>query len=363
MANINRKGRTFTPGKSLSIDFRQLVLDEMLLLGAPEGVAKFKGLYTKAKMVSDKLKISKTVVVKLWQQMCEDGTVDPEFTNKRKSGRTSKLSDDDLAYIEQLKVENPSITYAEITRKLEEMGSIPDGIARSSLSYAVRNKLSVPFTWKRSTTANSRRFTNENIIYTQNYIDVILTLNPHTVKFMDESGFQFPETCNPKYGHSAKGTRCVQICRYAPRPNVTLNLLLGTSGVLYANTVNGASTGMDYMNFFTEAMSATKPDGDPVLMAGDTIVIDNCPTHHCDHANALYDWLAEHGVDVLFTPKYSPEMNPCEFAFNKMKTLVKRPYFRDLLYRNIAYGIYEVLEHISANDAYGFYNKAGCLLE
>ena len=356
MNSINSKGRIFSNGKATSEDLRQLVCDEMIAIGAPKDKATFPGLYTLALQVADKFRMSKTSVVKYWQTFCEDGDLKPR-KSIHKQGRPSKLTDDDLAYIEYLKLERPSITSWEIRKKLVERGSLPDGIALKNINIAVRTKLSIPFSRKRVVHANARRFTDANLQYTQAYINDLQTKNVHQLKFFDESGFQLPDTCNPQYGHAPKGSRCVEINRYAHRPNVTLNLLLGTSGVLYANTVQGASTGLDYLNFFTEAMDASQPNGEPVLSAGDSIVVDNCPTHHCDLADALHNWLDERGVNVIFTPRYSPDFNPCEFCFDKLKLLAKQDYYRDILAENMAAGIYELLDSVTENDATGFYRK------
>ncbi len=50
---------------------------------------------------------------------------------------------------------------------------------------------------------------------------------------------------------------------------------------MYANTVNGASDTIEFLNFFAEASRSFQQNENPVLiMAGDIIVLDNSPTHH-----------------------------------------------------------------------------------
>jgi transposase len=49
------------------------------------------------------------------------------------------------------------------------------------------------------------------------------------------------------------------------------------------------------------------------------LVVDNCPTHHGRFGPVLRDYLAQQGIEVLYTPTYSPEFNPAEYAFKKNK--------------------------------------------
>ncbi len=353
---MNAKGRSYVSGKGMSRELRELICEEMKRQGAPEDAAKFPGLYTTAQKVSDIFHVSRTSVVKYWQQLC----IDKHLDVKPRSGRPAKLSDDDLAYIEMLKSQRPSITSQEIKHKLEESGSVPHGITEKCINDAVRKRLSTPFTRKKITPVNFRRFTQDNVRYTQSYIDVLYNMDPYRLKFFDETGFQFPDTTTPRYGHAPKGVRCIDINRYAPRPNVTLGLLIGTSGVLHADIVNGAMDGYQYSMFFHDALEATE-DGYPVLSGGDTIVVDNCPTHHGQYAQYLYDWLGEQGIGIIFTPKYSPEFNPCENCFGKMKGLSRTQYYRNLLGENLKYGIHKLVDEISSSDVISYYRNTGYL--
>ena len=90
-------------------------------------------------------------------------------------------------------------------------------------------------------------------------------------------------------------------------------------------------------------------------MNGDVVVVDNCPTHHGRFGQELKEYLALRGIEVLYTPKYSPEMNPAEFAFNKLRTLVKQKMFRDMYDINAGYTIYELLKELSVSDCMGFF--------
>ena len=56
----------------------------------------------------------------------------------------------------------------------------------------------------------------------------------------------------------------------------------------------------------------------PVLSKGDVIILDKLSSHKSQHAA---DVLQDRGAWFLFLPPYSPDLNPIEMAFSKLKTL------------------------------------------
>lgn len=59
----------------------------------------------------------------------------------------------------------------------------------------------------------------------------------------------------------------------------------------------------------------------PTLEAGDVVILDNLPSHKSDKAKAI---LKERGAWFLFLPPYSPDLNPIEMAFSKLKAHLRR---------------------------------------
>ena len=145
--------------------------------------------------------------------------------------------------------------------------------------------------------------------------------------------------------------------RNTQMPNVTLNLLCGLNGVMYANTLNGASNTLEFLNFFHEASEFTQPNGNTILEYGDIIVVDNVALHLFDGGQALAEWLDGFGVNLVYLPVYSPELSPVELVFNKMKTMLHRYEYCDLPRFNIDVAIYRALQEISVSDLRGFYGQ------
>ena len=82
--------------------------------------------------------------------------------------------------------------------------------------------------------------------------------------------------------------------------------------------------------------------------------MDNCATHHFDGEINLVSFFDELGIELVYTPAYSPDFNTVECIFFKMLTEM---HYRleDLVESNLKLGAYEALESINANDMQGFY--------
>ena len=50
--------------------------------------------------------------------------------------------------------------------------------------------------------------------------------------------------------------------------------------------------------------------------------MDNLNVHHYDGGEILEDWLNEMGIELLYTPVYSPDLNPIESCFGKVKVVL-----------------------------------------
>ncbi|XP_006815113.1 uncharacterized protein LOC102801000 [Saccoglossus kowalevskii] len=217
------------------------------------------------------------------------------------------------------------------------------------------------WTYKRTTKSAEQRFTLRNLRYTQAYLDTMHNIDPWRLKFMDESGFRVTTTANPNYGHALVGQRCVQFARYDPNPNITLNLLIGLQGVAHIEVLDGASNSMHFADFIWQCVETVDEYGVPALQPGDFLVLDNAPIHHSEIAQTLNMWLNTQGIEVIFTPTYSPEFNQAEFCFGKVKKTLERPPLSILAYHNLGVAIYSAVEDVSGADVRGFFEATGYL--
>lgn len=92
----------------------------------------------------------------------------------------------------------------------------------------------------------------------------------------------------------------------------------------------------------------------PNLKPGDIVVMDNLRAHKSPRVLRL---IRDAGCEVLFTPPYSPEFNPIEEAWAKLKDIVRRANTRtrDAFDRALA----RAIEHIRHSDILGWMSHAG----
>ena len=92
----------------------------------------------------------------------------------------------------------------------------------------------------------------------------------------------------------------------------------------------------------------------PTLRAGDIVVCDNLAAHRDAEAQRLIE---ARGAQLLFLPAYSPDLNPIEMMWSKVKT-----YLRQAKARNdpdLLAAIAAALRRVSPADAQGFFRHCG----
>lgn len=124
---------------------------------------------------------------------------------------------------------------------------------------------------------------------------------------------------------------------------------------MYANTLEGGANTVDFLNLWGEAIDQTVPSGAPVLENGDVFVYDNTQTHRHDGGAVLAAWFMDMGMASVYTPVRSPEFNAAELVFNKLKTVLKREEYSNLLKVNVPAAIFAAISCITEDDMVGFY--------
>ena len=92
----------------------------------------------------------------------------------------------------------------------------------------------------------------------------------------------------------------------------------------------------------------------PTLMPGDVVICDNLSSHKSEKAAAL---LRERGAWFLFLPPYSPDLNPIEMAFSKLKANLRRIGARtiDDLWKAVG----SICDLYSPEECQNYFNAAG----
>ena len=127
------------------------------------------------------------------------------------------------------------------------------------------------------------------------------------------------------------------------------------------NTGDGASSTLEFLRFFEEAYNSTNPNtGRPCLDVGDVIVTDNCPFHDRRGGQVLIDFLDDLNIELVYMPSYSPDFNPAEYVFGKIKTLLKYS-LQDLTNANLIDALYTAISLVTPGDMQEFFRITGYL--
>lgn len=129
--------------------------------------------------------------------------------------------------------------------------------------------------------------------------------------------------------------------------NTTLMAAMTLGGVQTAAVIEGAMDRPVFEGFVEQFLV-------PTLRPGQVVVWDNLSVHKSARARQLIE---SAGCQVVFLPPYSPDFNPIELAFSKLKTTVRRANQRTVpgLWEAIGTG----LNQITAHDARGWFHHCG----
>jgi len=149
------------------------------------------------------------------------------------------------------------------------------------------------------------------------------------------------------YAWSRRGERAP--CK-APRnwgKNVTLLSSITLSGMGPSIAVEGATTGAVFEAYVKEALV-------PSLRPGQVVIMDNLSAHKGERIRKLIEGRE---CELLYLPHYSPDLNPIEQAFSKLKGLLRGAGVRTREALIEAMGT--ALPEINARDASGFFRHCG----
>jgi transposase len=163
--------------------------------------------------------------------------------------------------------------------------------------------------------------------------------------FVDEMGVNI--SLSPLYAWSRRGERAFGS---APRnwgKNVTLLASITHRGVGPCLAVEGPTT-REVFEAYLERVLA------PTLEPGRVVVMDNLSAHKGGRVREIVE---RAGCELIYLPPYSPDLNPIERAFSKVKGLLRRAEActREALIEAMGWA----LEAVSARDARGFFGHCG----
>ena len=174
---------------------------------------------------------------------------------------------------------------------------------------------------------------------------VWLGLRAEDLVFLDESGSN--KAMAPRYGYAPKGERSQgKVPRNRGR-NTSILAAMGPAGLLATMTVEGSTNKEVFWTYLEQVLC-------PALRPGQTVVLDNLAVHKNE---AVHEKIEAAGCRLLFLPAYSPDFNPIEHAFAKLKQFLRKA--KAHTQETLETAITAALATITAQDALGWFKHCG----
>lgn len=138
------------------------------------------------------------------------------------------------------------------------------------------------------------------------------TLDPGRLVFIDETGAATNMT--RRRGRAARGLRLLAPVPHGHWKLTTLVAGLRSAGITAPCLFDGALNG-ERLRAYVEQMLA------PTLSPGDIVILDNLSSHKIA---GIREAIEAVGAQILYLPPYSPDLNPIEQAFAKLKAILRR---------------------------------------
>lgn len=176
-----------------------------------------------------------------------------------------------------------------------------------------------------------------------------LGLDPAKLVFVDETWAKTNMTRTR--GRAPIGERLVAAVPHGHWATTTLVAALGHAGMRCAMTLDGPVNRAAFEAFVERVLA-------PALSPGDVVVMDNLSSHK---GPRVRDLIASAGATLLYLPPYSPDLNPIEMAFSKLKQLMRSAAHRtaDALWADVQ----RMLDRITAGDAANYIRHCGYTLQ
>lgn len=129
--------------------------------------------------------------------------------------------------------------------------------------------------------------------------------------------------------------------------NVTVTAALTLDGIVAPMMLYGAINALAFEGYIEHFLA-------PELRPGDVVVLDRLNAHKTDRVRDLVE---AQGAELVYLPAYSPDFNPIEHAWSKLKALLRKAGARTL--RKLHRALRAALLAITPQDAHGYFSHCG----
>lgn len=170
-------------------------------------------------------------------------------------------------------------------------------------------------------------------------------LDPQRLVFIDETG------ANTKlgrlWGRALRGQRVVERVPHGHWKTTTFVGALRAEGFIAPTVIDGPMNGAAFQGYVEQQLS-------PALRAGDVVIMDNLAAHK---VKGVREAIEAVGAQLVYLPPYSPDLNPIELAFAKLKTLLRAAAERTV--DALEHTIGQLLERFSPQECRRYFRHCG----
>jgi transposase len=163
--------------------------------------------------------------------------------------------------------------------------------------------------------------------------------------FLDESGVKTNMT--RLYGRSFQGERCYDSAPNGHWATVTILSSIRLDGKTESVVFDGAVDRKMFDEYVKSILA-------PALRPGDIVIMDNLSVHQSQNADEA---IKKKQAEIMFLPAYSPDLNPIEKMWSKIKQILRGIKARN--HEALFSGVGKALSLVSANDAQGWFKSCG----
>ncbi len=170
-------------------------------------------------------------------------------------------------------------------------------------------------------------------------------LDPERLVFLDETGASTKMA--RRHGRAPRGERLRMSVPHGHWKTTTFIGGLRLSGMTAPMVLDGPMTGAWFLAYVQQVLV-------PTLQPGDIVILDNLPAHK---GAAAREAVEAAGARLLFLPPYSPDFNPIENAFSKLKALLRRAAARTV--DDLWCAIATIIDTYTPQECSNYFTAAG----
>jgi transposase len=172
-----------------------------------------------------------------------------------------------------------------------------------------------------------------------------IEFDPEKLVFIDETGATTKMA--RLYGRALRGERCRAAVPHGHWKTTTFTAGLRIGGLAAPMILDGPMDGSVFRAYVTQVLV-------PELAPGDTVIMDNLPAHK---VRGVRDAIEAAGAKLIYLPPYSPDFNPIEMAFAKLKAFLRAAAARTI--PDLWDALKNALDAFTPNECRNYFSAAG----